>query len=288
MVLIALHHVDVIFGRNVKSIFPLLDQGIASDEIRRATQHTIAVRNASVSIEAGEIFVLMGLSGSGKSSLLRCLNGLTQINRGSIIFDGKPIPYHDRAYLQTLRRNRISMVFQQFSLLPWRTVAQNVEFGIEVNGISKNLRNQIIEESLEKVGLSEWKDHYPHHLSGGMKQRVGIARALATNAEVLLMDEPFSALDPLTRTKLQKELKNIQKNLGKTIVFVTHDLAEAITLGTKIGIMEGGQLVQVDTPANILKNPATEYVKEFVKTVYEATQILPDSSLHLKFSQATH
>jgi len=216
--------------------------------------------------------VLMGLSGSGKSTLLRAANGLTAVTRGKVLVgdgaDAVDIAGCGPHTLRQVRRGRIAMVFQQFALLPWRTVRDNVAFGLEVRGEPADVRRRIVDEQLELVGLTQWASRYCHELSGGMQQRVGLARALATNADILLMDEPFSALDPLIRRKLQDELCVLQEKLKKTILFVSHDLDEALRLGDKIAILEGGRIVQIGTAQDIVQHPADAYVAEFVRHVH--------------------
>ena len=264
--------VDIIFGKEPQKALGLLDQGADRDEILKATDNVVGVADASLAIEEGEICVLMGLSGSGKSTLLRAVNGLNKVTRGKVLVrDGSgedaglvDVASCDPATLRRLRMNRVAMVFQQFALLPWRTVSENVGLGLELRGMSKAEREAIVEEKLSLVSLSQWKDKFAHELSGGMQQRVGLARAFATDADILLMDEPFSALDPLIRDHLQDELLELQQRLKKTIVFVSHDLDEALKLGSHIAIMEGGRIVQYGKPESIVLNPANEYVAEFV------------------------
>jgi glycine betaine/proline transport system ATP-binding protein len=246
-----------------------LDAGRTRAEISDATGVVVGVANANLRVERGEICVLMGLSGSGKSTLLRAANGITAVTRGRVLVsDGATsvdIAACDAHTLREVRRARIAMVFQQFALLPWRTVRENVGFGLEVRGEPAEQRRRIVAEQLELVGLTQWANRYCHELSGGMQQRVGLARALATNADILLMDEPFSALDPLIRRKLQDELCVLQERLKKTILFVSHDLDEALRLGDKIAILEGGRIVQTGTAQDILQRPADAYVAEFVR-----------------------
>ena len=260
--------VDVIFGKDPDAALALLDQGRDRQEILAETGQVLGVAGASLAIEEGEICVLMGLSGSGKSTLLRCVNGLNRATRGQVLVrDGAgaiDVVACDAATLRRLRMNRIAMVFQQFALLPWRTVQENVGFGLELRSMDKAERDRIVAEKLELVGLAEWRDKYPHELSGGMQQRVGLARAFATDADILLMDEPFSALDPLIRNHLQDELLALQQRLKKTIIFVSHDLDEALKIGSHIAIMEGGRIVQYGEPEAIVLNPANAYVAEFV------------------------
>jgi glycine betaine/proline transport system ATP-binding protein len=264
--------VDIIFGKEPQKALGLLDQGASRDEILKATDNVVGVADASLTIEEGEICVLMGLSGSGKSTLLRAVNGLNKVTRGKVLVrDGSSesaglvdVASCDPATLRRLRMNRVAMVFQQFALLPWRTVSENVGLGLELRGMAKAEREAIVEEKLSLVSLSQWKDKFAHELSGGMQQRVGLARAFATDADILLMDEPFSALDPLIRDHLQDELLVLQQRLKKTIIFVSHDLDEALKLGSHIAIMEGGRIVQYGKPEPIVLNPANDNVAEFV------------------------
>ncbi len=261
-------HVDIVFGPKPQEALTLLDRGEDRQAILEQTGHVIGVADATVAIEPGEICVLMGLSGSGKSTLLRCINGLNKATRGEILVDDASGPVDvtkcDRATLRRLRTQRIAMVFQQFALLPWRTVAENVGFGLELRGMARAERDQVVEGKLKMVNLDQWRDKFAHELSGGMQQRVGLARAFATDADILLMDEPFSALDPLIRNRLQDELLELQRTLKKTIIFVSHDLDEAMKLGTHIAIMESGRIVQYGEPEDIVLNPSNSYVADFV------------------------
>lgn len=265
---ITCEHVDVIFGPTPERAMELLDQGADRERIQAESGNVVAVRDASLAVRPGEICVLMGLSGSGKSSLLRCVNGLNKVTRGAVWIGDNgaavDIASCDRATLHRLRTERISMVFQQFALMPWRTVRENVGLGLELSGKSRRACRAIIEEKLSLVRLEEWADAYPSELSGGMQQRVGLARALATDADILLMDEPFSALDPLIREHLQDELLQLQQDLKKTILFVSHDLDEALKLGNIVSIMEAGRIVQTGTPNHIIAKPANDYVRQFV------------------------
>ncbi len=268
---VAFASVDVIFGPKPEEALAMLDRGEGRDSIFEKTNNLVAVHDASVAVEEGEICVLMGLSGSGKSSLLRCINGLNRATRGRVlVHDGKTdidISSCDPDTLRRLRMNRISMVFQQFALMPWRTIRENVAFGLEIRGMPKPEREQKVNEKLALVRLDKWADKHPHELSGGMQQRVGLARAFATDADILLMDEPFSALDPLIREHLQDELLELQKNLRKTIVFVSHDLDEALKIGTHIAIMEAGRIVQFGPPEDIVTKPTNDYVRQFVASM---------------------
>lgn len=243
------------------------ERGVARNRIREETGCLVAVDNVSVSIATGELFVLMGLSGSGKSTFLRCLNGIVKTTHGTVAIAGKQLNTKDRTALLTMRRQYLAMVFQHFGLLPHRTVRDNAGFGLEIQGKGPRDRAQAVQEALDRVGLTEWADSYPRELSGGMQQRVGLARALATGAPILLMDEPFSALDPLIRREMQDELLRLQRELDKTVVFVTHDLNEAMKLGDRIGIMREGTLVQVGTSEEILSRPADDYVSRFVEDI---------------------
>jgi len=246
-----------------------LDAGGIRSQIAKDHGIVVGVARANLTVERGEISVLMGLSGSGKSTLLRAANGLTPATRGQVLIRDDAatvdVAHCDTATLRRIRRRRIAMVFQQFGLLPWRTVRENVGFGLELRGDAAGDRQRIVEEKLALVGLSQWADRYVRELSGGMQQRVGLARAFATDADILLMDEPFSALDPLIRGKLQDELLALQERVKKTIVFVSHDLDEALKLGDRISIMEGGRIVQTGTAQDIVLRPADEYVAEFVR-----------------------
>jgi glycine betaine/proline transport system ATP-binding protein len=261
-------HVDTVFGPSPETALDLLDRGEERAAILERTGHVVGVADATIAIEEGEICVLMGLSGSGKSTLLRCVNRLNRATRGEILVDDANGPVDvtrcDPATLQRLRTHRIAMVFQQFALLPWRTVAENVGFGLELRGMAKAERDRVVAEKLKLVGLEQWRDKYAHELSGGMQQRVGLARAFATDADILLMDEPFSALDPLIRARLQAELLQLQRSLRKTIIFVSHDLDEAMKLGSHIAIMEAGRIVQDGEPEDIVLNPSNDYVADFV------------------------
>ncbi len=247
----------------------MLDAGHGRDEILAATGHVLGVAGASLSVAPGEICVLMGLSGSGKSTLLRAVNRLNRVARGEVLVQHRggsiDVTTCDAATLRDLRSGGVAMVFQQFALLPWRSVRDNVGMGLELRGLGRAARNRIVDEKLAMVGLDRWADKHAHELSGGMQQRVGLARAFATDADILLMDEPFSALDPLIRTKLQDELLLLQAELKKTILFVSHDLDEAAKLGNRIVIMEGGRIIQAGTVADIVLRPADRYVSDFVR-----------------------
>lgn len=271
MAVVEFKNVDVIFGRASKKACKLLDEGKTREEILRETDAVLGVSGASLKVEEGEICVLMGLSGSGKSSLLRCVNGLNTVTRGELLIEHEggvvDMASIAPAKLRELRKNRIAMVFQQFGLLPWSTVAENVAFGLEIKGLPKNEIDEIVSEKLELVHLTEWADKHVHELSGGMQQRVGLARAFATDADILLMDEPFSALDPLIREHLQDELLELQQRLKRTIIFVSHDLNEALKLGNQIAIMDGGEIIQAGRAEDIIFNPANDYVRRFVANI---------------------
>ncbi|MED5609369.1 MULTISPECIES: choline ABC transporter ATP-binding protein [Pseudomonas] len=265
---IRFEHVDVIFGTHTKEAIKLLDQGMGREEILKRTGQVLGVEDACLDVNRGEICVMMGLSGSGKSSLLRCINGLNKVSRGKLLIEHEgqqvDIASCSPATLKTMRTKRIAMVFQKFALMPWLTVAENIGFGLEMQGRPANERKKVIDEKLELVGLSQWRDKRPDSLSGGMQQRVGLARALAMDGDILLMDEPFSALDPLIRQQLQDELLVLQRQLHKTIVFVSHDLDEALKIGTRIAIMKDGRIIQHGKPEEIVLSPADEYVRTFV------------------------
>ena len=261
--------VNIVFGPRPQDALPLMDAGKSREEIQEHTGQVLGVHDCTLDVGGGEIVVLMGLSGSGKSTLLRAVNGLNKVARGRVLVarDGQEmldVGAADDTALRQLRINQVAMVFQQFGLLPWRSVIDNVSFGLELAGVPTEERRRRAMAQLELVNLNAWADRKVHELSGGMQQRVGLARAFATEAPILLMDEPFSALDPLIRNKLQDELLALQKKLGRTIIFVSHDLDEAIKLGDRIAIMEGGRIVQQGTPQEIVLTPATEYVAEFV------------------------
>ena len=260
---------DKIYGPQPERALPLLDQGIDKAEIRRQTGLTVGVRRVSFTLARGEFFVIMGLSGSGKSTLLRCLNRLVTPTHGRVILtedDGVEldITRASSPELRRLRQERLTMVFQRFGLLPHRNVRANVAYGLEIRGSAREERERRADEILDLVGLGGWGDAFPRALSGGMQQRVGLARALATGAEVLLMDEPFSALDPLIKVQMQNEMIRLQRRFGRTIVFITHDLDEALRVGDRIAIMDDGAFVQVGTPERIVTEPKTPYVADFV------------------------
>ncbi|PYF10262.1 glycine betaine/proline transport system ATP-binding protein [Rhodobacter viridis] len=261
-------NVSIVFGDHPDRALPLMDEGLSRAEIQARTGQVLGVHDCSLSVAEGEILVLMGLSGSGKSTLLRAVNGLNPVCRGKVeVCDGNglvDVTHADPQTLRRIRQTRVAMVFQQFGLLPWRTVRENVGLGLELGGMSKAERRDRVDAQLKLVNLTDWAERKVGELSGGMQQRVGLARAFATEAPILLMDEPFSALDPLIRAKLQDELLELQSTLKRTIVFVSHDLDEAFKLGNRIALMEGGRLVQMGTAREIIANPVDDYVAEFV------------------------
>jgi len=263
-----------VFGPNPESIFDLLNNGTSKQEILEQTGHVIAVKDASFEVHENEIFVIMGLSGSGKSTLVRCINRLIEPTRGTILVDGIDIAQMNHVELRELRRHKLSMVFQNFGLLPHRTVQDNVAFGLEVRGEHGKARQEKVMQALELVGLKGWEKSRIYELSGGMQQRVGLARALAAESEIVLMDEPFSALDPLIRRQMQDEFINLRSAMKRTVVFITHDLLEALKLGDRIAIMKDGEIVQIGTSQEIVGQPADEYVSEFVKDVPRG-QVIP-------------
>ncbi len=259
-----------IFGPEPKQIQKALSAGQSKESVLAETGHVVAVKDVSFDVHAGEIFVVMGLSGSGKSTLIRCLSRLIEPTAGQLMVDGADVMGMDDKALLELRRHKMSMVFQHFGLFPHRRVIDNVAYGLEVQGIKKPIRQEKARQVLELVGLKGWEKHYPHELSGGMQQRVGLARALAVDPEILLCDEPFSALDPLIRREMQDELLNLQKMVRKTILFITHDFLEAVKLGDHICIMKDGEFVQVGTPEEIVAHPSNAYVREFTRDVPRA------------------
>lgn len=267
MSIIEVEGLSKVFGKNTKQALKLLSEGKSKEEILKLTGSTVGVNRASFSVEAGEIFVIMGLSGSGKSTLVRLLNRLIDPTEGKVYIDGENLAAMDKKDLRRVRRTKMSMVFQNFALFPYLTVLDNAAYGLEIQGVDKAERHKKAKESLEMVGLGGYIEQVPSQLSGGMQQRVGLARALANDPEVMLMDEAFSALDPLIRKEMQDELLDLQETMKKTIIFITHDLDEALRIGDKIALMKDGSIVQVGTPEEILVNPANDYVKKFVQDV---------------------
>ena len=264
---IKLEHVSKIFGPNPESVIPMIEEGRSKEEILEETNHTVGVYDATLDIKQGEVFVVMGLSGSGKSTLIRCFNLLNKPTAGAVYIDGQDIAKGNKNKLKQIRQEKIAMVFQHFGLFDHRTILANVEYGLEIRNVSKKERREIAIKNIELVGLKGYEDQYPSQLSGGMKQRVGLARALANDPDILLMDEPFSALDPLIRREMQAELVNLQKKLKKTIVFITHDVNEAFKLGDRIAVMKDGHVVQVGTPEEIIEEPKNDYIEDFIQDI---------------------
>ena len=270
---IEINNVYKIFGNNPNSVLPMVKDGATKEQVLEETGHTVGLDNVSLKIEEGETFVCMGLSGSGKSTLIRHLNRLIDPTDGEILIEGTNVMSLNTESLIDFRRHKMSMVFQRFGLFPHKTVLQNVGYGLEMQGIEENKRNSVAMDKIQAVGLNGFENQFPAQLSGGMQQRVGLARALATDTDIMLMDEAFSALDPLIRSDMQKQLLDLQAELKKTIVFITHDLDESLRLGDHIGILNAGKLVQVGTPVEIIMNPADDYVEAFVKDVNRAKVI---------------
>ncbi len=256
-----------VFGERPERAIPKLQEGIGKEEIMEQMRLTVGVNNVTFSVDEGETFVVMGLSGSGKSTLVRCLNRLIEPTAGEVIIDEEEVVAMDDSQLRELRRKKLGMVFQRFALFPHRTVLENVEYGLEVQNVDRAQRKQRSLDILDQVGLKGWDEMFPHALSGGMQQRVGLARALANDPDILLMDEAFSALDPLIRREMQDELLALQAKMKKTVIFITHDLDEALRIGDRIALMKDGSIVQIGTPEEILIEPATEYVSQFVADV---------------------
>ncbi|GGP15154.1 quaternary amine ABC transporter ATP-binding protein [Oceanobacillus neutriphilus] len=276
---IQVKNVSKIFGSKPKSAIPLIKKGLSKEEILKKTNHTVGVYDATFDINKGEVFVIMGLSGSGKSTLIRCFNLLNKPTDGSILLDGQDITKCSRDELKKVRQEKIAMVFQHFGLFSHRTILANVEYGLEIRNVPKEKRREIAQQNIETVGLKGYEDKYPDELSGGMQQRVGLARALTNNPDILLMDEPFSALDPLIRREMQLELLDIQERLQKTIIFITHDVNEAFRIGDRVAVMKDGHVEQVGTPEEIIANPANEYISDFIKDidrskVFQASHIM--------------
>ncbi|VXC94054.1 ABC transporter ATP-binding protein [Pseudomonas sp. 8Z] len=262
---IEVKNVYKIFGAKADAAVKMIEQGKSKAEVLQDSGCVVGVNNLSLSIESGEIFVIMGLSGSGKSTLVRHFNRLIDPTSGQILVDGEDILTYDDAALEQFRRRKISMVFQSFGLLPHKSVLENVAYGLKIRGEAKSLCLERAQHWITTVGLKGYEKSYPHQLSGGMRQRVGLARALAADTDIILMDEAFSALDPLIRADMQDQLLELQKSLHKTIVFITHDLDEAVRIGNRIAILKDGQLIQVGDPGEILHKPADEYVNRFVQ-----------------------
>ncbi len=264
---VKVNHLTKIFGKKTKPALEMIRANKSKTEILEKTGATVGVYDVNFEVEEGEIFVIMGLSGSGKSTLIRLLNRLIEPTSGNIYIDGQDISSLDKEGLREVRRNKMSMVFQNFGLFPHRTILENTEYGLEIRGVPKEERQPKAEKALENSSLIAFKDQLPSQLSGGMQQRVGLARALANDPEILLMDEAFSALDPLIRREMQDELLDLQENVKKTIIFITHDLNEALRIGDRIALMKDGQIMQIGTGEEILTNPANEYVRTFVEDV---------------------
>ncbi|MBV4427494.1 quaternary amine ABC transporter ATP-binding protein [Clostridium tyrobutyricum] len=283
---IEVKNVYKIFGKNPKKVIPLLEKEMTKDQIHNKTGYSVGVNNVSFQVNKGEFFVVMGLSGSGKSTLIRCLNRLICATSGEILIDGEDILKCKDDKLLEIRRKKIAMVFQNFALFPHRTICSNVEYGLEIQGIASNVRKKKAYKALKLVGLKGYEESMPDELSGGMKQRVGLARALATDPEILLMDEAFSALDPLIRKEMQEEMLQLQSKMHKTVIFITHDLDEALRLGDRIAIMKDGLVEQIGTSEDILTDPASDYIKNFVQDV-DRTKIITASIIMEKSKAIT-
>ncbi|UYG06715.1 quaternary amine ABC transporter ATP-binding protein [Halomonas sp. M4R1S46] len=276
---IRVRQLSKVFGNQPKKALELRDQGLKRPEILDKTGQTLGLSDINFDVYEGELLVIMGLSGSGKSTLIRCLNRLIEPTEGEIVIDGENIPSLKEKELLECRRRHFSMVFQNFALFPHRTVRQNAEFGLEIRGVDPAERRDIAASSLKQVGLEGWEDAYPNQLSGGMQQRVGLARALANDASVLLMDEAFSALDPLIRGDMQQELLELQHRMKKTTVFITHDLDEALSIGDRIVLLKDGEVVQIGTPEEILTKPADDYVRRFIEGVDKSRILSAESAM---------
>lgn len=281
MTLLKVKQVTKVFGKKQKAALEMVKQGKSKTEILAKTGATVGVYDVSFDINEGEIFVIMGLSGSGKSTLVRMLNRLIEPSSGSIMLDGKDILKMKAEDLRRVRRHEINMVFQSFALFPHRTILENTEFGLELRGVPKAKRQKMAEQALENAGLLAFKDQYPNQLSGGMQQRVGLARALANQPKILLMDEAFSALDPLIRREMQDELLDLQAANQQTIIFISHDLNEALRIGDRIALMKDGQIMQIGTGEEILTNPANDFVREFVEDV-DRSKVLTAQNIMIK------
>ncbi|HER1415269.1 TPA: glycine betaine/L-proline ABC transporter ATP-binding protein [Streptococcus pyogenes] len=274
-------HLSKIFGKKQKAALEMVKTGKNKSEIFKKTGATVGVYDASFEVKKGEIFVIMGLSGSGKSTLVRMLNRLIEPSAGSILLEGKDISTMSADQLREVRRHDINMVFQSFALFPHKTILENTEFGLELRGVPKEERQRLAEKALDNSGLLDFKDQYPNQLSGGMQQRVGLARALANSPKILLMDEAFSALDPLIRREMQDELLDLQDSMKKTIIFISHDLNEALRIGDRIALMKDGQIMQIGTGEEILTNPANDFVREFVEDV-DRSKVLTAQNIMIK------
>ena len=274
-------HLSKIFGKRQKAALEMVKAGKSKNEIFKKTGATVGVYDASFEVKEGEIFVIMGLSGSGKSTLVRMLNRLIEPSTGSILLGGKDISTMSAEQLREVRRHDINMVFQSFALFPHKTILENTEFGLELRGVPKEKRQELAERGLDNSGLLDFKDQYPDQLSGGMQQRVGLARALANSPKILLMDEAFSALDPLIRREMQDELLDLQDSMKQTIIFISHDLNEALRIGDRIALMKDGQIMQIGTGEEILTNPANDFVREFVEDV-DRSKVLTAQNIMIK------
>ncbi|MTT32936.1 glycine betaine/L-proline ABC transporter ATP-binding protein ProV [Terrilactibacillus sp. BCM23-1] len=274
-------NITKVFGKNPRRAVDMLKQGLKKPEIFKKTGMTVGVNQADFYVKEGEIFVIMGLSGSGKSTLVRLINRLIEPTSGEIHIDGQDITKMNKQELRQVRQKKISMVFQRFALFPHRTILENTEYGLEIQGMSKDERREKATKALELVGLKGYEHQNPNELSGGMQQRVGLARALASDTDILLMDEAFSALDPLIRKDMQNELLDLQSDMHKTIVFITHDLDEALRIGDRIALMKDGSIVQVGTPEEILMNPANRYVEQFVEDV-DMSKVIVASNIMIR------
>ena len=284
MVKVQLNQIWKIFGPNPHFVLKNIVDTTKTADILSETGHVLAVRNVTLEVAEGEIFVVMGLSGSGKSTLVRCLSRLIEPTAGQVYINGTDVTRMNIGELRELRRHTVSMVFQRFGLFPHRRVVDNVAYGLEIQGIAFDERHKRALEILDLVGLGGWDKYYPHELSGGMQQRVGLARALAVEPEIMLCDEPFSALDPLIRRDMQNELLNLQKTLHKTILFITHDFLEALKLGDRVAIMKAGEIVQIGTPQEIVAQPVNDYVRDFTQDVPKA-KVLTAESIMVPFRE---
>jgi glycine betaine/proline transport system ATP-binding protein len=264
---VSVKDLTLVFGKKPERALTMLDEGKTIQEIREKTGLAVGVNNISLDIEEGEMFVIVGLSGSGKSSLIRCMNMLNVPTKGELLIDGENICEYDKDQLMELRRKKVAMVFQHFGLLSHRSVIKNVEYGLEVQEVPEEERTAKAMEAIKMVGLEGWENYFPRQLSGGMKQRVGLARALTNEPEILLMDEPFSALDPLIRRDMQAELLTLEDYMDKTIIFITHDMNEAFRLGDRVALLKDGELVQIGKPKEFFENPANDYVRSFIEDV---------------------
>jgi glycine betaine/proline transport system ATP-binding protein len=280
---IRVENLTKIFGKTPKKILTHLEMGMKREEIFKKTGHTVGVGDVSFTVNEGETFVIMGLSGSGKSTLIRCMNLLNKPTAGNIFVDGENIMEYDSKQLREFRRQKIAMVFQHFGLFSHKSVIENVEFGLEIRGMKKDERFKKSKEMIKTVGLEGWEDYRISNLSGGMKQRVGLARALANDPEIILMDEPFSALDPLIRRDMHNELLDIQSKLKKTIVFITHDVNEAFKLGDRVAVLKEGEVVQIGTPEEIIDKPANKYIKNFIQDI-DRSRILKAENIMRKIT----